>query len=244
MDLSSDIIIIIFFVALLQSVFGVGVLLVGTPLLILVGYSYFDVLSLTLPTSLIISLSQVIKHYKHINISLFIKSFPIVIIMIILGMFFARYLGSLVGIIMGFFLFLTSFKSIANSILPSNSSGKRLSIVIFFMCLIQGTTSLGGAILPSVVSQKCNEKEQKLGTTAAIYVLFQLTQIAFIWLNNYQFDFSKTGICMIIGFVSYALIGKKLFQAIKSDGYEKYLRLFIRVVAILLVIIKVYNLNQ
>lgn len=244
MFLPFDILAVIFFVALLQSIFGVGVLLVGTPLLMLFGYSYFDVLSLTLPTSLIISLSQVIKHYKFINISLFKKSFPIVITMIIIGMFLAKYLGGFVGIIMGLFLFITSFKATVNAILPPNSSKQRLSIVIFFMCLIQGTTSLGGAILPTIVSQKCHDKEQKLGTTAAIYVLFQLTQIAFILLNNYQLNFSKTGICMFIGFISYSLIGKNLFQAIKSEGYAKYLRLFIRVVAILLVAIKIYYLNH
>ena len=70
MTISFDIVLIIFFVALLQSIFGVGVLLVGTPVLMLAGYTYFDVLSLTLPTSLIISLSQVVKHYKYINIIL------------------------------------------------------------------------------------------------------------------------------------------------------------------------------
>lgn len=239
-----DIIIVIFFVALLQSIFGVGVLLVGTPVLMLAGYSYFEVLSLTLPTSLIISLSQVIKHYKFINVTIFKKAFPIVVTMIIIGMYLAKYLGAYVGIIMGLFLFLTSFKFTVNAILPPHSSNKRVSVVIFLMCLIQGTTSLGGAILPSVVGQKCNTKEEKLATTAAIYVLFQLTQITFILLNKYQFDFSRTGVCVLIGFVSYSLIGKNLFQAIKSEGYAKYLRIFIRVVAVLLVIIKIYNLNK
>jgi len=244
MDFPIDIVVVIFFVALLQSIFGVGVLLVGTPVLMLAGYSYFDVLSLTLPTSLTISLSQVIRHYKHINLSLFKKAFPIVVTMIIIGMYFAKYLGAYVGIIMGLFLFLTSFKGTINAILPENSSNKRLSSVIFLMCLIQGTTSLGGAILPSVVSQKCSSKEDKLATTAAIYVLFQLTQITFIVINKYQFNFSNTGICVLVGFITYSLIGKKVFQAIKSEGYTKYLRIFIRVVAIMLVTIKIYNLYK
>jgi uncharacterized membrane protein YfcA len=242
MTIPIDIVLIVFFVALLQSIFGVGVLLVGTPLLMLAGYSYFYVLSLTLPTSLVISISQVLKYYKHINIPLFKKAFPIVIIMIIIGMFLAKFLGGYVGIFIGFFLFFTSFEYTANAILPANSSEKRVSIVIFLMCLIQGTTSLGGAILPSVVSQKCKTKEQKLATTSAIYVLFQLTQIAYILFYNHHFNFSKTGICVIVGFVTYSLIGKNLFQAIKSDGYIKYLRVFIRVVALLLVTLKIYNL--
>ena len=244
MDFPIDIVVVIFFVALLQSIFGVGVLLVGTPVLMLAGYSYFDVLSLTLPVSLTISLSQVIKYYKHINKALFKKAFPIVVTMIIIGMYFAKYLGAYVGIIMGLFLFLTSFKGTINVFLPENSSNKRVSAVIFLMSLIQGTTSLGGAILPFVVSQKCSSKEEKLAATAAIYVLFQLTQITFIVINKYQFNFSNTGICVLVGFITYSLIGKKVFQAIKSEGYTKYLRIFIRVVAIMLVTIKIYNLYK
>lgn len=241
---SIEIYIIIFFVALLQSVFGVGVLLVGTPIMFLAGYPYFEALSFTLPTSLIISVSQAVKYYKHINVYILKKAILFTIPIIPVGMFFADYLGSLVGIIMGVFLFLTSFKFAVQAILPSKASDKRLSLVFFFMGLIHGTTSLGGGILPSVVNQKCDPKEQKLATTAAIYIVFQITQIAFILINKYPINLSKSSVCVLIGFIAYAIIGKRLFQAIKSEGYAKYLRTFIRMVAVILVTMKIYNLRK
>ena len=244
MLISIDICLIILFVAVLQSIFGVGVLLVGTPILMLVGYSYFEVLSFTLPTSLVISLSQVSRYYKNINFFLLKKALLFAIPFIPVGMIAAAYLGSVIGIIMGLFLFLTSFSFIVKMILPINANNSRLSLVLFFMGLIQGSTSLGGGILPSIVNQKCSLKEQKLATTAAIYILFQITQIAFIIVKQYPINFSKSGICVIIGFVAYEVIGKKMFKSIKSEGYTLHLRTFIRVVAILLVTIKLYNLNK
>lgn len=244
MLISLDIYVIIFFVAILQSIFGVGVLLIGTPILILIGYPYFEVLSLTLPTSLIISLSQVAKYYKHVNVYLLKKAMFFAVPMIFIGMLLASYLGSFVGIVMGFFLFFTSFGFIIRSVLPSNISVTRISAIFLFMGIIQGTTSLGGAILPSVVNQKCDIKEQKLATTAAIYVSFQLTQILYILLNRYPLNFSKSGVCVVIGYVAYSIIGKKLFVSIKNVGYAKYLHTFIRLVALILISIKVYNLNK
>ena len=54
-----EIILIVLFASVVQSVFGVGVLLIGTPLLLSFGYPFFEVLSFLLPTSLIISIIQV-----------------------------------------------------------------------------------------------------------------------------------------------------------------------------------------
>jgi len=242
--ISFDICLVIFFVAILQSIFGVGVLLVGTPLLMLLGYPYFEVLSLTLPTSFVISMSQVSRYYRHINPFLVKRALYFTIPIIPIGMIFAGFLGSMVGIIMGVFLFFTSFNFALKKLLPPNASNTRLSFVLFFMGLIHGTTNLGGDILPSVVNQKCRLKEQKLATTAVIYIMFQVTQIAFILIKKYPVNYSKSGICIIIGFFAYAIIGKKLFQAFKSEGYTHYLRTFIRIVSLLLVAFKVYNLKK
>lgn len=243
MTIAWDIFTIIFFVAILQSLFGVGVLLVGTPILMLAGYPYFEVLSLTLPTSMIISISQVSKYYGDINWYLVKKALFFTIPVIPIGMLFAGYLGAMVGIIMGIFLFFTSFGIVARKILPPNASSKRLSIALFVMGAIHGTTNLGGDILPSVVNQKCKLKQQKLATTAAIYIMFQITQISFILIKQYPVDVSKSGMCVLIGFIAYAVVGRKLFQYINSDGYTQYLRYFIRLVAVMLIAIKIYNLK-
>lgn len=232
---------VIFFVALLQSVFGVGVLLVGTPILMLMGYPYFEVLCLTLPTSFFISLIQVGKFNRNINKNLFMKSMLFTVPILPMGMILASYLGNFVGIFMGFFLIVTTYNFVAEFILPPHASSIRVSITLIFMGIIHGATNLGGGILPSVVNQKCETKQQKLATTAAIYLLFQVTQIAFIIFSNYHLDISKSFYCILVGLSAYVFLGKYLFSLFPVEQYKDHLRIFIRIVAFLLVSVKLYN---
>jgi uncharacterized membrane protein YfcA len=236
-----EIYLVIFFVALLQSVFGVGVLLVGTPILMLLGLPYFEVLSLTLPTSFFISIIQVGRFYKYINRDLLKKALLFTIPIIPVGMVLASYLGNAVGILMGFFLILTTYNFVAEFILPADSSNKRVSMTLIFMGIIHGATNLGGGILPSVVNQKCEFKQQKLATTAAIYLAFQVTQIIFIVFRHYPVDVSRSTLCVMVGLSAYILFGKYLFKLILVEQYKSHLRIFIRMVALLLVSVKLYN---
>jgi len=59
--------IIILVFSIVQSIFGVGLLLFGTPTFLLLGYSYTETLWLLLPCSVTISLIQVITEYKLIQ---------------------------------------------------------------------------------------------------------------------------------------------------------------------------------
>ena len=60
-------VIIIAVFSVVQSIFGVGLLLFGTPTLLLLGYSYSETLWLLLPCSVTISLIQVVNDYKLIE---------------------------------------------------------------------------------------------------------------------------------------------------------------------------------
>ncbi len=58
---------IIFFLVVFQSVFGVGLLLFGTPIFLLLGNDFESTLVLILPISIIVSLLQIIYHRKSSN---------------------------------------------------------------------------------------------------------------------------------------------------------------------------------
>ena len=60
-------VIIIAVFSVVQSIFGVGLLLFGTPTLLLLEYSYSETLWLLLPCSVTISLIQVVNDYKLIE---------------------------------------------------------------------------------------------------------------------------------------------------------------------------------
>jgi len=56
--LSPDILLVVIVTPVVQSLFGVGVLLFGTPLLLLPGHDFADVLAVLLPISISINVSD------------------------------------------------------------------------------------------------------------------------------------------------------------------------------------------
>ena len=83
-----DIIIIIFFTSIIQSIFGTGVLLLGTPLLLLNDYSFQSSLVILLPTSILINLFQLKNKLKKVELffykKLLIYTIPLIIIFLYL----------------------------------------------------------------------------------------------------------------------------------------------------------------
>ena len=61
------IIILLIITSAIQSLFGVGVLLFGTPVLLLLGYSFIESLLILLPVSISINILQISKDYKYFD---------------------------------------------------------------------------------------------------------------------------------------------------------------------------------
>ena len=74
----------VIFASILQSIFCVCVLLFVTPILLICGYSFPDILSTLLPISIGISLSQIIKDHRLVDLSfrrgIFIYTPPIIVL--------------------------------------------------------------------------------------------------------------------------------------------------------------------
>ena len=68
-ELSFDILIVVAVTTFIQSLFGVGVLLYGTPLLLLLGYNFIHVIIILLPISISINLCQIAKDHNQIDFS-------------------------------------------------------------------------------------------------------------------------------------------------------------------------------
>ena len=66
MDFYYLLIVIVLFGSI-QSVVGVGLLLFGTPMLLILGYAYIEVLWILLPASCSLSLFQIFENYKLIQ---------------------------------------------------------------------------------------------------------------------------------------------------------------------------------
>ena len=65
-NISITLLVVIVFISLLQSIFGVGILLFGTPILLSLGYGFTESLYTLLPLSLIVNLIQIVPNYKFV----------------------------------------------------------------------------------------------------------------------------------------------------------------------------------
>ena len=80
--------IIILFVSIIQALFGVGVLLFGTPLLLIWNYPFKEVLIILLPISLTISFSQVLINFKDIDLNFYLEFLKFSILPVIIFLFY------------------------------------------------------------------------------------------------------------------------------------------------------------
>jgi len=234
-----EIIVIISFASIVQSIFGVGVLLIGTPLLLSLGYPFFEAISFLLPTSLAISLIQVYEYSNYLNYK-FVKIFLIFTLPLVpVGLFFANRIETHLGIIVGIFLLISLTRKGSVSIFYSGTNLIRRYFGFCLLGFIHGLTNLGGAILPSYINNSCRLKDEKLATTSLSYALFvsiQIPYILFFYKGTLNLNYDKLSLFVLIGIISNRVVGKWLYKLISNERYSKYLQLFIILIALYLII--------
>lgn len=106
-----DILAALIITTVIQSLFGVGILLFGTPLLLLLGYDFSYTLSVLLPISIAINLLQVVKHYQFINLDLYKNILLYSIPFIVFFLFIITNIKVNIGLLIGLFLIFVALKN-------------------------------------------------------------------------------------------------------------------------------------
>ncbi len=175
--------IIIILLSMFQSVFGIGLLLIGTPTFLLLGYSFFDVLNILLPFSITISLLQII-YSKEIDSGFNKKMIIYCIPTLVLALYILINNENSIN-----FILLTSltiiFFSLINlskfkSIVFNKNSDKRINISLVLLGLIHGFTNLGGSLLTLISANINNEKRLMRYNIASGYLILGAVQLLFI----------------------------------------------------------------
>ena len=182
---------IIALLTIFQSIFGVGLLLFGTPTFILLGYSFPQTLCLLLPVSLFISFFQFtsskVKNIEFINdFNLFCLPFLIVSLYFILKNYQIIDFKLYTSVVIIFFSTLSLLKNKFNFNYKINTFTKRLILIL--IGTIHGLTNLGGSLL-AIFSTSVNEGKKELSRYYISYGYFvmSLLQIIFLYLygENY-----------------------------------------------------------
>ena len=220
--------IIIFALIAVQSIFGVGLLLFGTPSLLLLGYDFANTLNILIPVSITISAVQFFK--SKVKDRIFIKDYNIFCIpFLIIFLFIALKFNYLFD-----FRFLVALLLIFSSVLILNkkkfSSFKQMifkikNLILIVIGLIHGLTNMGGsflAIYSTLISKNIKEVTRYyisygyliMGTIQYLRVLFLSYDL--LTFNKIYYVF----LALIIYFPT-----QKIFKKLNDRKFSKYLNL-------------------
>ena len=223
MNFSLEIIIVII-LSVVQSVFGVGLLLFGTPSFLLLGYDFPNTINILMPMSITISLLQFFKSQvsdKKFVIDYNIYCLPLLILFLILALNFRDLIN---------FKFYIAVLLVISSLIILNK--KRFSsfkdtffklkkIILIFIGCIHGFTNMGGGFLSiySTIISK-NKKELSRYYISYGYLVMGVIQYFIVLLFTFNhLDFSKIFYVLIT--ISIYLPAQKLFKDISDIKFSK-----------------------
>ncbi len=233
------ILITILITAIVQSIFGTGVLLFGTPLLLILGYNFQHALIILLPTSILISFFQLKNNLNKIDIQFYKKLFLFSIPPIILFLYLTNLNSIRINLFVGIFLVVITIKE---NILSINRMIKFLikyeSLYLMIMGMIHGITNLGGALLSAIVFSKNLSKDSKRTTIAICYLTFAVFQIItlIVVFNDNSFLNIFNFVYWILGPVIFFIVEKYLYFRIDGGKYIKYSNFFLFILGLMLII--------
>ena len=174
-----DILIVITVFSIIQSLFGVGLLLFGTPTLLLVGYSYSETLWILLPCSLIISLIQITANYDLVTAKKKVAYFTVPIM--ILSLIFIVSYDYVIDIkkVVGFFLLLTGIINFVPKLQVYLKLFIRKQLRFYYVLIgfIHGISNMGGGPLSLLMSTMHRSKEKIRVNIAFTYLVLSVFQL-------------------------------------------------------------------
>ena len=226
---------IVAIVSAIQSIFGVGVLLFGTPILLIIGYDFVNALNILLPISIFINISQISKDYRHLNLNYYKKllvfSIPPIIILLWLTVESDFNPSSIVGV----FLLLISLKALSKNISKIVTSLFRYQkTFLVFQGIIHGLTNLGGSLLTSNVFALNLKKDETRATISASYLTFAIFQIiTLIYMGKLIYIKFEL---IFLGVLVFFLLENFVYKKITTDIYDKIFAIFLFISGITLLL--------
>lgn len=215
---------IIVAVAFVQSLFGVGVLLFGTPVLILMGHDYPTILATLLPISIGISLSQIVRSPRDVDLG-FISgvlrwTLPCVVLFLVVALRTNLNFGLLIAGLLLLFA-LKGHWTALRKLLDGTALYARLWLVS--IGITHGLTNLGGSLLSMRVQQLGHGKDAARATIAAAYLTLAIVQLMTLMLTRPE-SVALIGdrlIYAVTGVVVFMIANELIFKRISSPGYAR-----------------------
>ena len=215
--------------SIVQSIFGVGLLLFGTPTLLLLGYSYSETLWLLLPCSVTISLIQVVNDYKLIEAKK--RAVYLVIPTLVLSLAFVVTYANGINItrIVGILLLLIGvirFSSKLQALLRSTVK-KHIQIYYIIIGVVHGISNMGGGPLSILMSTIYSKKEIIRANVAFIYLILAMFQLVVLSIMSNTSLRSEVMLLIPISLASYIFTSKFISSEVNDKKYTFILNVMV-----------------
>jgi len=235
--------IVILTLTVFQSIFGVGLLLFGTPIFLFIGYNFESTLILLLPVSITISFLQIISQKKPIKslvseYNLF--CLPFLILFLVVTIKFGNTLD--IKIYVSIFLIISSILILNKSRITFINEYliKYRKLCLILIGSIHGSTNMGGGFL-SIFSTSVNKNDRELTRNYISYGYFTMGVIQYIiilFIGLISIDFMK----LYYLFLPLALYfpSQKIFKKIDNQIFIRiinYIALIFGVMALIISLI-------
>lgn len=233
-----------FFLIILQSIAGVGILLIGTPLLLIFKLDIISILSILLPISILTSSTNLI-YFKFNKEKLDLKLdkdttkkfFTICVPSIFIGLFFLKQFKDLIN-----FNYLVSFV-IFSSILLVNSkkffneiNNKIRIFFLFIIGLIHGLSNSGGSLLSLFLLYFKNKNQSRFNITFFYFFLASFQYLMFLLIFNQKIYFQNIFLIPIL-ILAGTFIGNYLSTFVREKIYKNLINILCFFTCVILLIL-------
>ena len=230
-----DLIIIIIIFSVIQSIFGVGLLLFGTPTLLLIGYSYVETLWILLPCSIIISLIQSIESYPLVRAKRKVAYFTIPAMTFSL-IFIVSYdyvidIRKVVGLFL-IFIGIVKFSSKLQIYLQFFIE-KQLRLYYVLIGFIHGVSNMGGGPLSILMSTVYTDKAKIRANIAFIYLVLASFQLMILFIiDSTSLKYANFAL-MLVSLGAYLIANKYIADKVNDKKYMILINILILTYGIL-----------
>ncbi len=231
----TDLILVVIIFSIIQSVFGVGLLLFGTPTLLLIGYSYSEVLWILLPCSIVISLIQTIDGYNLIRAKkkVVYYTIPVMTLSLVLVVSYDNVLD--ISKIVGSFLLLIGMVKFSSKLQSFLRTLVETQLTSYYVVIgvVHGISNMGGGPLSILMSTIYDSKMKIRANIAFIYLVlasFQLIILYFIDKNSLKYASASL---ILISLAIYLITNKYIANKINNEKYTISINILILLYGVL-----------
>ncbi|MGB0684069.1 MAG: TSUP family transporter [Magnetovibrionaceae bacterium] len=216
--------------SVVQSFFGMGLLVFGTPTMLMMGYDFTTTLGHLLPASFAVSLLQVLtagNNRAPVSKYLYILCLP----GICLGLWLTEKgpLESFTTVLVGGMLLISALIRFSAPLRTSitKALARYAAVYHLLMGIIHGLTNLGGALLAVLAGGLHDEKHYIRYTIAHYYLFFALMQmIVLVFIDAHALSPLSLMNAATSGIV-YLLIGNRIFKIANNPVFNHSLTVFL-----------------